>query len=162
MSRARVCRSARSRLSRGEDPMPSCTRSLRFALLLVAVSYPVAAQSPAGRPLAIEDYYRVKTVGGPNLSPDGKWVAYTVSTRVEATNGTTSEVWLVASDASAAAKRVSAEGADATGPAWLDDGRLRFTSAGRATVYDLATSSATDLSTNATASVVAGRGGGRG
>jgi len=142
--------------------MPSCTRSLRFALLLVAASFPVAAQSPAGRPLAIEDYYRVKTVGGPDLSPDGKWVAFTVSTRVEATNGTTSEVWLVASDASAAAKRVSAEGADATGPAWLDDGRLRFTSAGRATVYDLATSSATDLSTNATASVGAGRGGGRG
>ena len=34
----------------------------------------------------IEDYYRVLTVGSPALSPDGKWVAFTVSRRIEATN----------------------------------------------------------------------------
>src|SRR5262247_22250 len=108
MSRATVCRSAPFSIPSRRRPMPSLTRSLRFALLFVAASFPVAAQSPAGRPLAIEDYYRVKTVGGPDLSPDGKWVAFTVSARVETTNGNTSEVWLVASDASAAARRVSA------------------------------------------------------
>ena len=65
-----------------------------FTLSFVAV-LGVSAQSPTGRALAIEDYYRVKTVGNPDLSPDGKWVAFTVSTRVEATNDNTSEVWLV-------------------------------------------------------------------
>ena len=65
-----------------------------FTLSFVA-ALGVSAQSPTGRPLAIEDYYRVKTVGNPDLSPDGKWVAFTVSTRVEATNDNTSEVWLV-------------------------------------------------------------------
>ena len=83
-----------------------------FALSSVA-ALGVSAQSPTGRPLAIEDYYRVKTVGNPELSPDGKWVAFTVSTRVEATNDNTSEVWLVPSDGSAPARRVSADGANA-------------------------------------------------
>jgi dipeptidyl aminopeptidase/acylaminoacyl peptidase len=99
----------------------------------------VSAQSPPGRALAIEDYYRVKTVGNPDLSPDGKWVAFTVSTRVEATNDNTSEVWLVASDGSAPARRVSADGANAVAPAWLDDGRLRFSAGGRAFALQPAT-----------------------
>ena len=97
-------------------------RSLRVARVLVVVAG--AALMPAvlvaqngGRPLAIEDYYRVKTVGAPDLSPNGRWVAFTVSSRVEATNGNTSEVWIVPSDASAEAKRVSAEGSDASAPA---------------------------------------------
>ena len=45
------------------------------ALCADAQSAP-APQPPKGRPLAIEDYYRVKTVGSPELSPDGRWVAY--------------------------------------------------------------------------------------
>ena len=92
---------------------------LPFVLSLASVG--LSGQTPNGRPLAIEDYYKVKTVGNPDLSPDGRWVAFTVSTRVEATNDNTSEVWLVASDASGPARRVSADGANAVGPAWLDD-----------------------------------------
>ena len=42
------------------------------SLLLTAA---VQAQS-VGRPLAIEDYYRLKTVGGPQISPDGKWIVF--------------------------------------------------------------------------------------
>ena len=71
--------------------------AVSFILAVVAASG-ATAQSPSGRPLAIEDYYRVKTVGNPDISPDGKWVAFTVSTRVEATNDNASEVWLVPSD----------------------------------------------------------------
>jgi dipeptidyl aminopeptidase/acylaminoacyl peptidase len=145
--------------------MSPSLRRIRALLPLAFVAFgPLAlgAQAPAGRPLAIEDYYRVKTVGAPDLSPDGKWVAFTVGTRVEATNGNTSEVWLVASDASAAARRISSEGADATGPTWLDDGRLRFASAGRAVVFDPATSAISELNTNTPAAAGRGGRGGRG
>jgi dipeptidyl aminopeptidase/acylaminoacyl peptidase len=120
----------------------------------------LTAQASTGRALAIEDYYRVKTVGGPELSPDGKWVAYTVSTRVEATNDNTSEVWLAAFDGSSQPKRVSADAANATGPQWLEDGRLRFASNGRAMVVDPSTP---DRVTEADAAAMrAGRGGGGG
>lgn len=110
--------------------------------LMVALSLSAHAQSapPAaslrGRALAIEDFYRLKTVGAPELSPDGRWVAFTVSTRVEATNGETGEVWLTPSDASQAARRVSAEGANANGPRWSDDGQLRFAADGKSWSVD--------------------------
>ena len=114
-------------------PRVASARTL-LAAFIVTLPVSVTAQSASGpavtrgRPLAIEDFYRLKTVGAPEISPDGRWVAFTVTTRVEATNTETGEVWLVASDASQAARRVSAEGANASTPRWSDDGQLHFTS----------------------------------
>jgi dipeptidyl aminopeptidase/acylaminoacyl peptidase len=90
-----------------------------------------APHPPAGRALTIEDYYRIPTVGSPDLSPDGRFVAFTVSTRVEETNGSRSEVWLVAADGASPARRLSAEGANATGVQWSDSSILRFNAAGK-------------------------------
>ena len=39
---------------------------------------------------------RLRTPGAPMLSPDGRWVAFAVTSRDEATNTDPSEVWLVA------------------------------------------------------------------
>lgn len=90
----------------------------------------VPAQT-TGRALAIEDYYRILDVSAPQMSPDGKWVAYTVSRRIEATNGDSSEVFLVATTGAPAPLRVSTAGSHATNPQWMADGRLRFASGGR-------------------------------
>lgn len=109
--------------------------TLRQSLVLVLATGSIASAQKLGRPLAIEDYYRVKTVGNPELSPDGKWVAYTVATRVEATNDNTSEVWVAAFDGSSAPNRVSGDGASAIGPRWIDAGHLRFTSNGSPTTF---------------------------
>ncbi len=70
------------------------------ALIFIAPSTTRAQQ----RPLQLEDYYRVRDVGSPELSPDGRWVAFTVGTRIEATNGTDTEVWIVPTDASVPAR----------------------------------------------------------
>jgi dipeptidyl aminopeptidase/acylaminoacyl peptidase len=119
-----------------------------------------AAARAGGRPLAIEDYYRIKTVGSPELSPDGRWVAFTVGMRLEETNGNRSEVWLVGADAAAPARRVSAEGADATGPQWTGENHLRFSSGGRTYILD---PGAPDKVTEAAgAASGGGRGAGRG
>ena len=100
---------------------------IAVAIALSALASQAAAQSArSGRALTIEDYYAVKTVGAPELSPDGRWVAYTIGTRVEETNGTRNEVWLVSADGNGAARRVSAVGSNATVPTWTDDGKLRF------------------------------------
>jgi len=106
------------------------------AAVFIAVSSTAHAQSAPsraarGRPLAIEDFYRIRTVGAPALSPDGAWVALTVMTRVEATNGETSEVWLVPSDGTRSAARVSPEGANAGTIRWSDDGQLHFLASGK-------------------------------
>jgi len=104
-----------------------------IGLLAATASSAPAQGSPASassRPLSIEDYYRVQTVGAPQLSPDGAWVAFTLSRRIESTNGDSSAVWLVPADGSAPPRRVSAPGQDAESPRWLESGWLRYVSDG--------------------------------
>jgi dipeptidyl aminopeptidase/acylaminoacyl peptidase len=88
------------------------------AALLSAQSAP--APTAAGRALTIDDYYQLKSVGAPKMSPDGKWVAYTVATRIEATNTDPTEVWLAAADGRSAPRRISVDGTDAAAPSWVD------------------------------------------
>jgi len=96
--------------------------------IAVAVSTTGAAQSPArGRALAIEDYYRFQTVASPAISPDGRWVVFTVSTRIEDDNSTRTETFVVRSDASAKPVRVVHYGKDVTSPTWTGDSRLEYT-----------------------------------
>lgn len=113
-------------------------RGLLLAASSLALSRAVPAQG-GGRPLAIEDFYRLKTVGSPEISPDGRWVAYTVSTRIEATNTEQGEVWLVATEGAAPPRRVSEAGANAGNPRWQDDGRLAFATDGVGFVVDPST-----------------------
>ena len=98
------------------------------AIGMVAAAAPAQGQS---RPLTIEDYYRVQSIGSPMLSPDGKWVAFTVSRRIEVTNDDSIAVWLVPADGEALARQISPVGANATNPRWREDGRLRYSSRGR-------------------------------
>ena len=49
--------------------------------LLTLATIPLAAQAPAGQDggkkvLSIDDYTRWRTIGSPDLSPDGKWAVY--------------------------------------------------------------------------------------
>ncbi len=107
--------------------MPHVVRVALLVLAAAALGVPVASQQATqGRRLTIEDYYRVKTVGGATLAPGGRWVAYTVSTRVEDDNGTKTETWIAPSDASTAPRRIQHEGTDVSGPRWTDDDRLQY------------------------------------
>ncbi len=97
--------------------------------LSLALASGVDAQA-AGRAITPADYYRVLDVGAPELSPDGRWVAFAVSRRIESTNDDSTEVWLVATDGAGEARRVSRAGQQARNPEWRD-GRLFYRSDGR-------------------------------
>lgn len=103
------------------------SRTVAAACLVLAIGVTPLSFQGQRRALRIEDYYRIQTVGSPALSPDGRWVSYTVSTRLEADNGTTSEAWLVPSDGSAQPRHVQHEGKDVSAPRWSDDGTLLYT-----------------------------------
>ncbi|MBM4193811.1 MAG: S9 family peptidase [Gemmatimonadetes bacterium] len=136
----------------------------RISLCAVGLAAASTLAFAQKKPLAVEDYYRIKTVGGVDLSPDGQWVAFSVSTRVEENNGTVAELWLVPWDGSGAAQRVSAEGATVASYNWAPDGRLRFQSGGRTLAVNPTQPSRIDtLAGNGAATAQgAGGGGGRG
>src|SRR5215471_8488407 len=81
-------------------------RTFVGALCAIAVTVTVSGQ--AKRPLAIEDYYRVFTIGNPQISADGKSVTFTVATRIEDDNSTKTETFRVPTDASAAPEKIEA------------------------------------------------------
>jgi dipeptidyl aminopeptidase/acylaminoacyl peptidase len=65
------------------------------AILLLALSaVPVFGQQ-TGRAFTPADWYRLTTVGSPAMSPDGRQVAFTVTTVKEAENARHTEVWVV-------------------------------------------------------------------
>src|SRR5437660_3789496 len=63
------------------------------ALALIAFLLPAFAQ--ARHPFTFEDMMKLKRVGEPQVSPDGKWVIYTVVHVDLEANTNTREVWIV-------------------------------------------------------------------
>src|SRR5512133_480434 len=99
-------------------------RSFRFAsLLVIASAVVVSAQvSSAKRPLRVGDMYRLKTVSDPQLSPEGKWVAYVVSTTDSVKDKTDSDVWMTAWDGGQTIQVTSSPDGESA-PRWSPDGR---------------------------------------
>ena len=98
---------------------------LAAALLLVPALLP--AQS-AGRAFTPADWYCVTQLSAPARSPDGKSVAFTVTTVNEAGNKRHSEVWLQ-SVTGGPARRLTSPGYESSAPRWSEDGKtLNFTS----------------------------------
>ncbi len=62
-----------------------------------AAQDPPAAQTPQPkRPMTFEDMMQMKRLGDTAVSPDGKWLAYSVTTVDLAQNTKTAELWLQA------------------------------------------------------------------
>lgn len=55
-------------------------RSLLFIVIFTALCGNLMAQAPTKRTLKPSDVYNLKSIGDPQVSPEGKWVAYTLST----------------------------------------------------------------------------------
>jgi len=66
--------------------------------------------------------WAVKRPGQPSLSPDGRWAAVEVTTYDMKENAGTSDIWLVATDASSQ-RRLTTHPARDSAPAWSPDGK---------------------------------------
>ena len=76
-------------------------------------------------PVTVAALYEVKGVGGPELSPDGRAVLYTVSTSDLKTGKTDTDIFLIQVDGTGARQMTRFEGADFS-PRWAPDGRSFF------------------------------------
>jgi dipeptidyl aminopeptidase/acylaminoacyl peptidase len=101
----------------------------RFGFVFLLLTTFVFGQ---GRALRVEDYYSysLRTIGAPEISPNGRWVKFTVSSRVEPDNSTATETYIVPVDGSAQPRRIQHEGKDVSRAAWVEDNMLRYSAGG--------------------------------
>jgi dipeptidyl aminopeptidase/acylaminoacyl peptidase len=109
-------------------PMEATMRTfLKLACAATFLTTIVLAQtSPRLRALTIEDYYKIKTIGDPQISPNAKWVTFTVSTKNEEDNTTSIETYVVPADGSAQPRKIEHEGKNVANPRWTDDSMLQY------------------------------------
>jgi dipeptidyl aminopeptidase/acylaminoacyl peptidase len=94
----------------------------RFFLGLLAIisfTFPTVAQ--AKRPFTFEDMMKLKRVGEPEVSPDGKWVIFSVVDVDLEANTKTPHIWIVPT-AGGHEKEIIAD-QDADRPRWAPDGK---------------------------------------
>ena len=95
--------SARSRYGNGANELMRTAFAMHRMACLCALGlllHDPARGAASLRPLQPDDYYRLQTVSDVELSPDGRWVAYTLSTPNRATDHDDGDIWLVSYDGS--------------------------------------------------------------
>ena len=100
------------------------------SLSAVLVLAPLAlAQQPAPRAITIDDYFQIREVRDPQLSPDAKWVAYSIKTVLLKEDKEEERIWM-APTAGGDPLALTAEGVSSAHARWRPDGKfLAFLSA---------------------------------
>src|SRR5258705_330368 len=78
--------------------------------------------APTTRTFTVDDVFRLQRVSDPRVSPDGKWVAYVVSTPDLAADKSTSRIWMVGV-AGGDPIPLTTKGSSASSPRWSPDGK---------------------------------------
>jgi dipeptidyl aminopeptidase/acylaminoacyl peptidase len=107
------------------------TQRTRLATAVAAILMSVVAaqaQTAEKRPITFQDLISLHRLSEPQLSPDAKWIAYTVSTPDLDANHSVRDIWLVPT--TAGEPRQLTRGGSDTRPRWSPDGqKLAFISA---------------------------------
>src|SRR6266571_2422548 len=92
-----------------------------FALVLFFSAVAAVAQAPRG--ITPEDYYSFEFISDPNISPDGKLVAYVVTKIDRAQNRRNASIWMVATDGIRAPWQFTTSPQTSNSPRWGPDGQ---------------------------------------
>ena len=90
-------------------------------LILCFSAVVVVAQAPRG--ITPEDYYSFEFISDPNISPDGKLVAYVVTKIDRAQNRRNAAIWMVTTDGSRAPWQFTTSPQTSNSPRWSADGK---------------------------------------
>lgn len=99
-------------------------RTLLFSLTLL-LAFGIAAAEK--QPITHETMWLMERVGAPSVSPDGKWVVFSVTEPAYDEKEQRSDLWLVPADGSAKPRKITALKTGESSPSWSpDSGRLAF------------------------------------
>ncbi|MCK4236064.1 MAG: PD40 domain-containing protein, partial [Candidatus Krumholzibacteria bacterium] len=97
-------------------------------VLLLLVFGLVAVHASERKAFTPMDIWKLKSVSDPQLSPDGKWIAYVVSITDFDKNSRNSDIWLVSAEGGEPRRMTTSEKSD-NHPRWSPDGkRIAFLS----------------------------------
>jgi len=98
---------------------------LIFSLIFLGHTF---AQIATKRTLKPSDVYRLQNLSDPHVSPDGNWVAYTLSTVDSVKNKRNSDIWMVSWDGKESVQLTNSTESESQ-PNWSPDGKyLSFVS----------------------------------
>ncbi len=93
---------------------------LFFAALATLIPPPAYAQGK--RPLTVDDLYNLREVRDPQRSPEGTWVAYTVTRAIKDTDKNDTDIWMVSWDGRQQVQLTSTP-ENESAPRWSPDGK---------------------------------------
>jgi dipeptidyl aminopeptidase/acylaminoacyl peptidase len=108
-------------------------RRLLLAAVVIAVTSPGWAHGQAvKRAITLDDHSRIIAVGDPQRSPDGQWVAYTVTTIDADKDRRNTDVWMIKWDGSEQLQLTSSPDGESS-PRWSPDNKYLAFVASRGT-----------------------------
>jgi dipeptidyl aminopeptidase/acylaminoacyl peptidase len=106
--------------------------SIMMGVLAAAASVSFASGQTGRRPISLDDLVKIRSVGDPQRSPDGKWVAYTVGTTDAEKDKRDTDIWMASWDGAEQIRLTSSPDGESS-PRWSPDGRTLAFLASRGT-----------------------------
>lgn len=109
--------------TRAMDPPARTQRPAGGARLLAALCVAGLCGNAGARALTVEDLWAMQRVGGPAVSPDGTWMAFTVTSWSMTENRSFPDVWLASVEGAEPPRRLTFNKGPDSSPVWSPDGR---------------------------------------